>query len=106
VRGWRAYYADGARYSSADTAWQALPGEGLVGVVVYLDEPYRRILDGHDWIWLEDGAFRLVDTHPKWGKWAEKPAVRCASCLKRGAGMDNEAWAAVQAEMMAARVAP
>lgn len=102
---WRAFYADGARYSSADTEWQSLPATGLVGVVVYMEPPYRRIIDGHDWVWMEAGEFRVVDS-TTWGEWADEPVVACAACLKRGEGMEDVAWAAVQAEMLTAVEAP
>jgi hypothetical protein len=102
---WRAFYADGSRFSSAEMHWQALPATGLVGVVIYLEPPYRRIIDGHDWVWMEGVELHAVTTHAEWGRWAPKP-VACGSCVKQGAAMDDDAFAAVQAEMLAARTVP
>lgn len=112
---WRAWYAisrtEWVIYSSADTPWQEIPSgeedgpEGTVGGVVYLTPPYRRIPDGADWYWLEDGDIRSVTTHEEWGKWAPRPDVP-ASLLKRSGFLDDEPWARVQREMMEAREVP
>jgi hypothetical protein len=109
IRGWRAWVWDGeqvSRHSSADFRWQELPSEGVVGVVVYLDPPYRRILDGHDWIWMSEGEFDIVPTHPEWGKWADPPMGACRSCLKKGAPVLDDEWARVQAAMLEDRTWP
>lgn len=106
MRGWRAFYADGRAYASTRVAWQELPARGLVGVVVYLSHPYRRILDGHDWIYLEDGEFVTVGTHPEWGRWTPKPDGVPADMLKRGAAMPDGAWEEMQKAMMEARTCP
>lgn len=119
MSGWRAWYATSRTtwvvYSSAETAWEEIPPgdpdvpEGVVGVVVYLSEtvtPYRRIVDGVDWCWLEDGVVRSVDTHPEWGKYADPPEDVDPAILKRCVAMDDDAWSEVQREMLAAREAP
>lgn len=103
---WRAYYANGLRLTSADQSWSQIPVAGLVGVVVYLEPPYRRIIDGHDWVWLGSDGFDAVTTHDEWGQWAPAPDGVDVRMLKQGAGMPDEEWAAVQAEMTAAREAP
>lgn len=103
MHGWRAYYADGRTFASNEVLWLHLPPTGLVGVVVFLEPPYRRIIDGHDWIWLEDGEFHTVMTHPEWGKWAERPD---APYVKQGAGMDDQAWEAMQQRMFEDRIWP
>lgn len=103
MKGWHAYYADGSRYSSADASWNDLPEDGLLGVVVFGEPPYRRIVDGADWIWLQDGEIRSVTTAGEWGTWAEPPEVDCASCLKRCVGLPDDEWARVHAEMLADR---
>lgn len=97
--GWRAYYADGRTFGSGDVEWSALPPTGLVGVVVFLDPPYRRIIDGFDWIYMADGELHTVMTHDTWGEWADRPDVPCDSCVKQGAGMDDDAWDAIQRRM-------
>jgi hypothetical protein len=83
----------------------------MVGVVEYAEQewkpghPYRRIIDGGDWFWF-DGGWQRVMTHDEWGQWAPAPEGVPSIRLKRGAPMEDGAWAAVQAEMMAARMAP
>lgn len=94
---WRAYYADGTRYSSAERSWSDLPADGMVGVVVFSEPPYRRIIDGADWIWMEGGEVRTSGT--MWGGWVEPPALECRSCLKRCAALPDDEWKKVQREM-------
>ena len=109
MTGWRAWHWDGDLvdvYSSSELRWQDLPRRGVVGVVVYLDPPYRRIIQGHDWVWLEDGALLSITTADEWGEWAPAPEVDCAACLKRGAGVPDEPWARIQSEMTGARECP
>lgn len=51
---WRAYFVDGARYSSGETKPEQLPADGVLGIVKYKPErtqagkPYREILSGYD----------------------------------------------------------
>jgi hypothetical protein len=103
---WRAWYEDGSVYSCADVPWRELPAEGIVGVVVYREPPYRQIIDGGDWYWIADDEVRRVMTHEEWGQFAPAPKVGCLSCLKRSGVMDDDAFAEVQREMMAAREPP
>lgn len=100
---WRAWYADGAVYSSADVAWADLPAEGMVGVVVYLAHPYRRIVDGADWYWLADGEVHALMTHKAWGQFVEAPADVPARVLKRSGVLGDEEWEGVRREMLEAR---
>lgn len=109
MRGWRAWHWDGTArtvYASAETEWQALPSEGIVGVVEYREPPYRKIWDGHDWVWVADGKLQDVDSHPEWGQWAERPTGVDSLLLKRGASVPDEPWARIQREMLEAREAP
>lgn len=116
---WRAWYATSRTewvvYSSGETAWEDIPPgdpdvpEGVVGVVVYLSTtvtPYRRIVDGVDWCWLEDGRVQSVETHEEWGKYAPAPEGVDPAILKQCVAMDDEAFAAVQREMREAREWP
>lgn len=106
---WRAWYEDGSVYASATHTWQGLPAEGIIGVVAYLSEtvtPYRQILDGCDWYYLEGEQIKGVENHPEWGQWAEPPWVPCLPCLKKSGAVGDRAWAAVQRDMRAATVAP
>lgn len=103
---WRAYYSDGRTFASGDVAWAALPPDGCVGVVVFNEPPYRRILDGYDWVYMLDGKLFTVETNPVWGEWAAKPALRCLSCVKRGEAMEDEAWQAMRRRMFEDRTWP
>lgn len=96
--GWRAYYADGRRVDSSESTWAGLPGEGLVGVVVFEDPPYRRVVYGGDWTWVENGEIRKSGT--TWIGFVDPPDVSCRSCVKRGAAMPDAEFEAVQVEMM------
>lgn len=99
---WRAWYADGRVFSYKDVMWQKLPAKGLVGVVIYETPPYRRIMDGGDWFWLENGDLHVSATHDEWGKWVNPPDVPCKSCVKQGQAMSNEAFEGIQKEMLEA----
>lgn len=98
--GWRAYYSDGSTFASSDVAWAALPPDGLPGVVEFKEPPYRVLHDGYDWIWLEGGEFRTVTTHEKWGQWADPPEGVDPALVKRGAGMEDGPWQALQRRML------
>lgn len=98
MNGWRAYFADGQRIDSAQSSWADLPAEGLVGVVVFEDPPYRHLVYGGDWTWIEDGEIHKSST--VWGDWVNPPEIACRSCLKRGAAMSDADFELVQAEMM------
>lgn len=99
MKGWRAYYADGRRIDSSESSWAKLPPEGVVGVVEFQDPPYRKLHDGGDWIWMEEGEILVSGT--VWNGWVDPPNVRCQSCIKRGAAIEDEEFEAIQAEMMA-----
>lgn len=104
--GWRAYYSDGRTFASDGVAWAHLPPEGMVGVVVYLEPPYRTLLTGGDWYWMEDGEIRRTKNHPEWGEWADPPEVECAACVKKSGAMSDDAFEALLVEMMEAREWP
>jgi hypothetical protein len=109
TRPWRAWVWDGEAvevYASDDTEWRDVPRLGVVAVVVYLDPPYRRIIDGHDWIWVEDGAFQVVDTDPEWGEWAAPPDRVNEPGCKRGSAVPDDVWAEIQQAAMEAREWP
>lgn len=108
MRGWRSWYSVLRRewvvYSSAEWELHELPREGCLGFVVYLDPPYRYIVLGGDWYWLENGKFHASDTI--WNGYVDPPGVACSSCLKRSGVLDDDVWAEVQREMMEAREWP
>lgn len=100
MSGWRAYYADGATYDSRNTDWADLPSAGIVGVIVFYNDPYRHIIDGGDWFYLDEtGHPECSDTHDEWGEWVDPPDVPREE-LKRGDGMADEEWADLHDEMV------
>lgn len=104
--GWRAYHADGRTFASNEWLWSAIPSFDIPGVVEFLEPPYRRIHDGYDWIWLLDGEFYSVTNHPEWGEWAKRPESIDPSILKRGVGMEDDAWKLMQRRMFEDRTWP
>lgn len=59
---WRAYYADGSSYSSAEIQPRGLPDDELLGIVEYLpfDTPSRYTHTGYDWYFFWEGPEGLV----------------------------------------------
>lgn len=95
VVGWRAYY-DGFRvFDSSDCNWTDLPDEGIVGVVVFKTPPYREIVDGGDWFYIEDNIPRTTDTADEWGEWVNPPGYP-DSIVKQGKVLPDEEWEAFQ----------
>lgn len=87
--------------------WSVLPW-GIVGAVEYLDplaSPHRRIIDGCDWYWLEDGEIRGLETHETWGQFVDPPDVP-AGVLKRTGAMPDDVWEVVRRAMLEARTCP
>ena len=103
---WRAYYSDGYRVDSSQASWAQIPDDDLVGVVVFETAPNRHLMDGYDWVLMEDGELHTVYTHLEWGKWADPPPLDCNSCLKRGGAMSDADFKALQAEMFEDRLWP
>lgn len=99
VVGWRAYYASGYTISNVAAAWSKIPRDQLVGVVVFHDRPYRTLVMGNDWVWMEDGQIHGSGSG-EWGEWAEPPDVSCNDCLKRGAAMPDDDWEGLQDKML------
>lgn len=93
IIGWRAYYAGGITYDSDETRYEELP-DGLIGVVEFLEPPYRKIVCGGDWLYMEDGRWHETDT--MWDGWVERPKVHA----KRGKALPDEAWSKAQARML------
>lgn len=99
---WKAWYTRGRVYDSDDTDWKDLPRTGVLGVVVYLEPPYRRLESGGDWYYIEDGEPVSTNTHPQWGSWIDPPDAPIDE-LKRGEGTSDEKWDKVHTEMMEAK---
>jgi hypothetical protein len=96
VNKWRVHYADGTTADSSETSHVDVR-DGVLGIVEFLKPPYRRIVDGGDWFWLQGGTWRKSGTI--WGGWVDRPDVKCRSCLKRGAALPDEEWVRAQARM-------
>lgn len=85
--GWKAWYTEGRKYDSANIAWEDLPNDGVVLVMLYQDArgpnrlPMRRTMIGEDYYFkhgeiyghgvhpLEDVVERYPGASVKRGKW-------------------------------------
>lgn len=94
---WRAYYAGGVTFDSSETRVEELP-DGLLGVVEFLEHPYRKIVDGGDWYWMEDGRWQA--TGSIWEGWVERPEGVPDERLKRGLGISDDGWSEARARML------
>lgn len=100
--GWRAYFADGDTFTFTEpSAWEDLPGEGLVGVVEFLTPPYRRIVDGGDWYWMDE-AGRVQKSGTRWGGRVEVPEEARGYVIS-GAGLADDEYEQIAARMDADR---
>ncbi len=113
VMGWRAWYADGAVYSSLDMDWDALPDDGVISVVLYFDEPtpagspLRRIMEGHDFYFKAAGPGGPIygETH---NQRQPDPMADIArrypgASIKRGMWTDEDTMRRIQNQAMAAK---
>jgi hypothetical protein len=102
---WRAFYADGRRYSSADGPWVDLPAYGLVVAVWWEANGQRHLECGDDALVLASDAIVGVNLPtPRFERAAYEEQQRGA--LKRGVYMDPESWAVVRQEAEDARTPP
>lgn len=107
--GWRAWYTNGRTFNSDDDAWSDLPHDGVLVIVVYLDEysgaddgvQHRYILDGSDWYFHvpdegiigsnSDSASEILERYPgallKRGKWTDPETFRAV----KQAAVESEA---------------
>lgn len=91
--GWRAWYANGIRYSAADPAhFTALPAEGVVVVVTYHDTG-KTLWTGADWYWFDGRTMRTV-LSVAWGATQPRPPG-CVDCIKRGVEVSDATFAAM-----------
>lgn len=91
--GWRAHYPGGITYDSANTRPTELP-DGMLGAVEFLAPPYRKIIDGGDWYWHEDGRWHASDT--VWDGWVEKPRPDAI----RGKALPDDRWEKARQRML------
>ena len=99
---WRAWYADGREFSSADMCWVDLPPFGVLVVIEYRDTG-RTIYTGGDWYWLYSARFGYMPSGA-WGTWQAAPTFAeapCRSCVKRGEGVSDDAFREVVAMALA-----
>lgn len=66
----------------------------------FLDPPYRKIVDGGDWLWWDGERWQASGT--VWGGWVDRPDVAPERC-KRGLGIPDEAWEKVRQAMLSDR---
>lgn len=91
--GWRAHYAAGITFDSAEARPTELP-DGAIGVVEFLARPYRKIVDGGDWYWMEGGRWQASDT--VWNGWVERPHPDAI----RGMGLPDDRWQKAREAML------
>ena len=111
VAGWRAFYTEGRVFDSATIAWAGLPDDGVLVVVVYLDEngadglPLRQLNSGTAWYFefkSELDVAYLGNNAPR-----EENEIRYPGCiLKRGKGVDLATMDIVEKLAMEAKTAP
>lgn len=92
-QGWRAHYGIGDTVDSVETSYGDLP-DGLPGVVEFLEPPYRKIVDGGDWLWMEDGRWQA--TGSVWGGWVDRPHPYAI----RGKALADGEWRQLRRQMM------
>ena len=101
VTAWKAWYTEDRQFASDiapgfDTVdWVDLPDDGVLLVVLYMDEtgghgkPYRQILSGSDWYFTaqsENGLMYMSNNDSP-----EENKLRYPGCiLKRGKGVDMQ----------------
>lgn len=97
---WRAYYTDSRIFSSNAVDWVDLPDKGIIGVIVFFNPPYRELVKGGDWYYLDDtGKPTCTETHEEWGKWVDKPNVSDEE-IKRSGSVSDDRWEEIEIEMM------
>lgn len=96
VVGWRAYYDPFSTHDSNEYKWSELPDERMVGVVVFRERPYRELVSGGDWYYLDRGAPAASDT--TWNGWVDPPDAPDKE-LKQGIGLPDDMWEAYRIMM-------
>ena len=94
---WRAFYADGSVYDSDTTPYEDLPREGMVGVVEYEGEPYRKVVQGADWYWFSAGRWHKKPTGA-WGTWKPKPG--CCDPIRSTTRLADDHYESIHRAML------
>ena len=108
VIGWKAWYQDGAMYSSRHTSWADLPDDGVVLVLLYFDatteqgESLRRYMEGDNWYFMApgpDGPIYGHNSHDREENQRRYPGL----IAKRGQWTDERSLREIQQSAAAAR---
>lgn len=99
---WRAFYADETEYVSTETTYEELPREGMVGVVEYEEDPYRKKVHGGDWYWMELGRWHLIPTGA-WNTWQPRPVDHAIRSTPR---LPEDVYERIRLRMHNARTTP
>ena len=93
--GFRCWYADGSTYEGATLVdWKAAP-DGIVQLFKY-GEGFKARYKG-DWYFMRDDDLHVVSP-TDWGEeWAARPAISCLDCVKKGAAVTDDEYAAIEA---------
>jgi hypothetical protein len=97
IMGWRTYYADGTTVDSTEAAPEQLD-HGVVGVVEFLEPPYRKIVCGGDWVWWDGEHWQETDS--VWNGWVDPPQDVPEKYVKRGAGLPDDEWERLRLRMV------
>lgn len=98
VVGWKAFYTLDRVFSSENSNWADLPSAGIVGVVVYYEKPYRDILTGGDWFYLEGECPDSTGTHDNFGDYVDPPSVP-EDELKKGVMIPDDDFQKIRSRM-------
>lgn len=105
--GWLAWYTEGRRYSSDETAWDDLPDDGALLFVVYFDRTtpggvrHKRILSGADYYFRQGPLLADTNDPPDEIRRRYPGAV-----IKRGKWTTDDDMARVLAEAKSAMTQP
>lgn len=99
---WRTAYTNERWFNSNDTEWSNLPPKGVLGVVLYKEPPYRKIVTGGDWYYWDDET--ITCTGSTWNGWVDAP--KDADDPKRGAAVPDSEWENVRSDLLEARTCP
>ena len=107
VVGWRIYYTDGSGYNSSDTKWEDLPEDGVIVLVLYLDEysgggevQHRIVLDGSDYYFHIPGTELFGSNNDMPDEISERYP---GAIIKRGKWTESSTFKATKTEAMKAK---
>ncbi len=74
VVGWKAWYDGDRFFTSATTAWAALPALGVLVIMLYFAGGLRRVMAGTEYYVLDGSAYNHEPTLPTSGAVKQAPA--------------------------------